>query len=168
MILIQEILKWKKFCVTVSMEKLFEDFNGLHPIAVVWVQHRRIQTQSWITVVEPKWDLKMEFQYDSHEQVSQSWKLPQYPSLYLCFLAVQSLCSTAIAEIPYLLHRFLKWLGQAIGFKFLSHWDNCFVGWKKRKKANSFQTEDTGENFHNVCEGCTSGSRESVLSGFNF
>lgn len=92
------------------METLFEDFNGFHPIAVVWVQRRRIQTQSWIMAAEFKWHLKMEFQYSSHEQASKSWKLPRYLLLYLFFLAVESLCSATIAGILYPLHHFFKWL----------------------------------------------------------
>lgn len=164
-VLIQEILKWKHFCVRVSKEKLFEDFNRFHPIAVVWVQRMEIQTQNWIMALELKWDLKMEFRYGSHEQVLQPWKLPQYLSLYLWVLAVQSLCSTATAEIPYLFCHFIKWLGQAIGFQFPL---SCFVGWKEIKKAVSFQTGDAGRDFCNVCEGYTSSGRESFLSGFNF
>lgn len=48
-------------CVTISVGKLLEDFSGFHPIAVVWVQHRSVQTQSWIMAVDPKGDLKTEF-----------------------------------------------------------------------------------------------------------
>lgn len=83
-------------------------YNGFCPIAVVHVWCWRTQTQSWIrTVEEPKRVLKMEFQCSSHDQVSQSWKLPQYPSLCRWFLAVWSLCSPAVAEIPYFLRHFI-------------------------------------------------------------
>lgn len=61
-------------------------YNGFCPIAVAQVWRWRTQTQSWIRAVEePKRVLKMEFQCSSHDQASQSWKLPQCPPLYCCF-----------------------------------------------------------------------------------
>lgn len=143
-------------------------YNGFCPLAVVQVWRWRTQTQSWIRAVEEsKRVLKMEFQCSSHDQASQSWKLPQCPPLHHCFWR-RAACAPQPLQKSHTFSVISSSDLESYRFPVLCHWNNCFVGWETRKKAVGFPIEDTGGNFRNVCVGYTSGSREAALPGFSF